>query len=440
MNRSIVRYVTLVVLATIGAGFVLFVTDPTFNPEFARAAVTFGLISVLAQLLTYRTGGSSTGSVSFIPVLASAAIAPHWVSVVAVVASSLTGQLVAKRNWLRTIFNTAQESFALALAILAYRSLGGVALHRIAESGSLSLFTLFLVFFTTNSICVSGVLGIVGQRSAWEIWKENTLSALPYDFLSLPAILFFVWTYTQYGTVGAFVFAVPLLGIRQLYKVTGQLEQTNKELLELMVAAIEARDPYTSGHSRRVAEKARIIARAVGLREREIERLSAAALLHDVGKIHEVFGPILSKPGRLTPEEQVIMRTHPVKSAELAGKVTELRDVVPLIRHHHENWDGTGYPDGLKGESIPLGSRIIMFADTIDAMTTDRPYRAALDATSVRKELLRFRGTQFDPSICDALLRSAEYSKLFVTKELEDAAWVQRTPDRGSVLRVAETA
>jgi putative nucleotidyltransferase with HDIG domain len=440
MNSPIVRYVSLVVLAAIGASFVLFVTDPGFNANFASAALTFGVISVLAQLLSYRTGGSSTGSVSFIPVLASAAIAPHWVSVVAVIASSLTGQIVAKRNTLRTIFNPAQEAFALALAILAYRSLGGVPLHRIADSSSLSLFALFLVFFTTNSICVSGALGIVGQRSSWVIWKENTLSALPYDFLSLPAILFFVWTYTQYGTVGAFVFAVPLLGIRQLYKVTGQLEQTNKELLELMVAAIEARDPYTSGHSRRVADKARIIARAVGLRERDIERLAAAALLHDVGKIHEVFGPILSKPGRLTPEEQVIMRTHPVKSAELAGKVTELRDVVPLIRHHHENWDGTGYPDGLKGEAIPLGSRIIMFADTIDAMTTDRPYRAALDATSVRKELLRFRGTQFDPSICDALLRSPEYSKLFVTKELDDSTWIQRTPDRGSILRVAETA
>lgn len=440
MNSRIGRYVGLVVIAALGASFVLFVNDSAFNSDFARAALTFGLISVLAQLLSYNTGKSSTGSVSFIPVLASAAIAPHWVSVIAVVASSLAGQVVAKRNALRTIFNPAQEAFALALAILAYRALGGVPLHRIADSSSLSLFALFLVFFTTNSICVSGALGIVGERSPWAIWRENTLSALPYDFLSLPAILFFVWTYTQYGTVGAFVFAVPLLGIRQLYKVTGQLEQTNKELLELMVAAIEARDPYTSGHSRRVAEKARIIARAVGVSSRDVERLSAAALLHDVGKIHEVFGPILSKPGRLTPEEQVIMRTHPVKSAELAGKVTELRDVVPLIRHHHENWDGTGYPDGLKGESIPLGSRIIMFADTIDAMTTDRPYRAALDATSVRKELLRFRGTQFDPAICDALLRSPEYSKLFAMKEKDDGAWTQRTPDRGSILRVAETA
>ena len=440
MKSRIGRYVAIVCLAALGAGLALYLSEPDFSVPFANAALTFGLISVLAQLLSYRTGRSSTGSVSFIPVLASAAIAPHWVSVLAVIGSSLTGQIVAKRNRLRTIFNPAQEALSLALAILAYRAFGGAPLHSIGESGSLSLFALFLVFFVTNSICVSGALGIVGERSAWVIWKENTLSALPYDFLSLPAILFFVWTYTQYGTVGAFIFAVPLLGLRQLYKVTGQLEQTNKELLELMVAAIEARDPYTSGHSRRVADKARIISRAVGMRDSEIERVVAAALLHDVGKIHEVFGPILSKPGRLTPEEQVIMRTHPIKSAELAGKVTELREVVPLIRHHHENWDGTGYPDGLKGDTIPLGSRIIMFADTIDAMTTDRPYRAALDSSSVRKELLRFRGTQFDPIICDALLRSPEYSKLFAPAGTEEHVWSQRTPERGSMLRVVETA
>lgn len=439
MSR-IARYVSLVCIAALGAGIVLYLNDPTFSFPFAQAALTFGFIGVLAQLFSYRTGRGSMGSVSFIPVLASAAIAPHWVSVVVVAAASLAGQLVAKRDRIRTVFNAAQETLALALAIFAYQALGGIPLHSIGESSSLSLFALFLVFFVTNSICVSGALAIVGDRNAWNIWKENTLSALPYDFLSLPAILFIVWAYSKFGPVGVFVFAVPLFGLRQLYKVTGQLEQTNRELLELMVAAIEARDPYTSGHSRRVADKARVIARAVGLREKEIERIVAAALLHDVGKIHEVFGPILSKPGRLTPEEQVIMRTHPVKSAELAGKVTELRDVVPLIRHHHENWDGTGYPDGLKADGIPLGSRIIMFADTIDAMTTDRPYRAALDATSVRKELLRFRGTQFDPIICDALLRSPEYSKLFASKETDDSLWPQRTPDRGTVLRVAETA
>lgn len=440
MRSTIGRYVLLVCLAAVSAIAVLYYTEPEFSVVFARAAITFGLISILSHLLSYRTSRQSTGSLSFIPILATAALAPHWVTVVAVGASGVAARLLAKKEPLKTVFNLAQECLAIALAILAYRALGGVPLMGIEQSGSLSLFALFLVFFITNSICVSGALGIVGDRSPWAIWRENTLKALPYDFLSLPVILFFVWTYTQYGTVGAFVFAVPLLVLRQLYKVTGQLEQTNRELLELMVAAIEARDPYTSGHSRRVADKARVIARAMGLREREVGRVVAAALLHDVGKIHEVFGAILSKPGRLTPEEQVIMRTHPVKSAELAATVTELRDVVPLIRHHHENWDGTGYPDGLRGEAIPLGSRIIMFADTIDAMTTDRPYRAALDAASVRKELLRYRGTQFDPLICDTLLRSAEYSKLFAPPVPTDTEWQHRTPERGSVLRAAVSA
>jgi putative nucleotidyltransferase with HDIG domain len=440
MPNRIQRYVALVCFAAVGAGAALFLQDSAFSPAFARAAFAFGLISVLAHLLSHKMTRETSGSLSFIPVLASAAIAPHWVTVVAVASSALIEQVVVKRDPLKTLFNTAQQSLAVALAILAYRALGGEALTSIGQSGSISLFALFLTFFVVNSICVSGAIAIVSGGNAWRIWQKNTLGALPYDFLSLPVILFFVWIYVEYKMTGAFVLAVPLLGLRQLYKVNWQLEQTNRELLELMVAAIEARDPYTSGHSRRVAEKAGIVARALGLREKEIERIVAAALLHDVGKIHEVFGPILSKPGRLTAEEQVIMRTHPVKSAELASTVTQLTDVVPLIRHHHENWDGTGYPDGLKADAIPLGSRIIMFADTIDAMTTDRPYRAALDAPSVRKELLRFRGTQFDPNICDALLRSPEYSKLFAPRENKEEHWPERTPERGSILRVVESA
>jgi len=126
-----------------------------------------------------------------------------------------------------------------------------------------------------------------------------------------------------------------------------------------------------------------------------------------------VFAPILSKPGRLTAEERAIIETHPIKSAELVQNVSQLRDVVAPVRHHHENWDGTGYPDGLRGENIPLSARIIMFADTIDAMTSDRPYRAALGQAHVTQELLKMRGKQFDPAICDTLLASPLYDSLF---------------------------
>ena len=203
------------------------------------------------------------------------------------------------------------------------------------------------------------------------------------------------------------------LGYREINKVNWQLQQTNQELLQLMVMAIEARDPYTSGHSRRVARNARLIAQSMGLREKQVERVAVAALLHDVGKIHEVFAPILSKPGRLTAEENAIMQTHPIKSEELVRTVSQLGDVVSPIRHHHENWDGTGYPDGLIGDKIPIASRIIMFADTIDAMTTDRPYRAALTETQVKAEFVKLRGRQFDPNICDRLLVSPVYARLF---------------------------
>ena len=111
------------------------------------------------------------------------------------------------------------------------------------------------------------------------------------------------------------------------------------------------------------------------------------------------------------------MELHPIKSAELVEKISELQDIVPAVRHHHENWDGSGYPDRLRGKEIPLASRIIMFADTIDAMTTDRPYRRALGEAEVRAELEKWRGIQFDPDICDSLLASPDFARLFDTND-----------------------
>jgi putative nucleotidyltransferase with HDIG domain len=204
-----------------------------------------------------------------------------------------------------------------------------------------------------------------------------------------------------------------LLGVRQLFRTTVELTKVTEELLDLMVAAIEARDPYTSGHSQRVSRASKIIAKAIGLRPAEVERVGVAALLHDVGKIDEAFAPILAKEGRLTPEEWDVMKRHPIRSAELVGLLSSLKDVVPSVRNHHENWDGTGYPDGLKGSVIPQASRIIMFADTLDAMTTDRPYRKALSMEDAKAEIIKFRGRQFDPEICDRIVSPEVWAELY---------------------------
>jgi HD-GYP domain-containing protein (c-di-GMP phosphodiesterase class II) len=128
---------------------------------------------------------------------------------------------------------------------------------------------------------------------------------------------------------------------------------------------------------------------------------------------------VLSKQDRLTPDEWAIIQDHPVDGANLVSTMTKLRDVVPAIRHHHENWDGTGYPDGIAGEQIPIASRVIRFADTIDAMTTERPYRAPLTEAQVRAEIIRCRETQFDPRITDRLLSSPLWTSIFSSPNVE---------------------
>jgi putative nucleotidyltransferase with HDIG domain len=251
------------------------------------------------------------------------------------------------------------------------------------------------------------------------------------SFVVVIATSFYLsWLSVNLGLFGTAGMAIPIVAVRQLYRTTVELTTVTEELLDLMVAAIEARDPYTSGHSRRVARASEVIARAIGLSPAEVERVSVAALLHDVGKIDEQFAPILAKEGRLTPEEWDIMKRHPIRSAELVGLLSSLKDIVRPVRHHHENWDGTGYPDGIRGETIPLASRIIMFADTLDAITTDRPYRKALSLADARSEFIKFRGRQFDPAICDQILAPETWEELYRATDKKGEPEARRAPTR----------
>jgi HD-GYP domain-containing protein (c-di-GMP phosphodiesterase class II) len=157
----------------------------------------------------------------------------------------------------------------------------------------------------------------------------------------------------------------------------------------------------------------RAIAIELGLPSAEIELIETAALLHDVGKIHEEFAPLLRKEGRLTAEETALMQTHSMKSAELVGIISKFRGFIQdSVRHHHERWDGEGYPTGLVGKNIPLGSRIILISDTIDAMTTDRPYRKRLPLEVVIAELQKCKGTQFDSDLVEVTVSSVAVRRL----------------------------
>lgn len=413
MKQPVRLYILCIIIAAVATLALLVRISPGIDVSEMRAVVTLSVIALVMHMMGHSLTRSTSGSVSFVPFLASATISPNWLTAVSVMCVSMTVQVVRRRELGKGVFNVFQQSLSVSVGILLYLALGGGSVLTRGQFPYLAFIGLFIAYSAINSMSVGAAIALSDNRHFREVWIENSLGTIMYDVIAMPAVAVLAWVYAKYGVPGAFVVAVCLLGLRELYKVNLELDKANQELLELMVAAIEARDPYTSGHSRRVSEHARIIAQIMGLRTSVAKRVEIAALLHDVGKIHEVFAPILQKPGRLTEEENAIMQTHPIKSEELVVRVSQLRDVVPPIRHHHENWDGTGYPDGLAGERIPLASRIIMFADTIDAMTSDRPYRKALDADAVRAELIKHRGRQFDPTICDALLSSPRYVELF---------------------------
>jgi diguanylate cyclase (GGDEF)-like protein len=182
-----------------------------------------------------------------------------------------------------------------------------------------------------------------------------------------------------------------------------QAQRGSPAAVQALAAAIEERDNYTHEHSEEVVHLARGVAMLLGLQADQAERIAHAALLHDVGKL-AVPNEILHKPGPLTPEEWKLMAEHPVAGERILLRIPDLNEIAPVVRHEHEHWDGSGYPDGLKGRLIPIGSRIILACDAYHAMITDRPYRAALSPADAAAELRRGAGTQFDPDVVDALL------------------------------------
>jgi putative nucleotidyltransferase with HDIG domain len=191
------------------------------------------------------------------------------------------------------------------------------------------------------------------------------------------------------------------------------LEQSTLDAIESLNAAVEAKDPYTAGHSARVQRVALALGNELQLSGDELDALRLGGLFHDIGKI-AIPDAILLKPDKLTAEEFERMKDHSAEGARIVGKLGRLHPIVPIVRHHHERWDGKGYPDGLAGEEIPLLAAIVGLADAWDAMTTERPYAAAMDTEDALDEIRRGSGTQFAPAVAEAMLRLSELEPVAV--------------------------
>jgi response regulator RpfG family c-di-GMP phosphodiesterase len=194
---------------------------------------------------------------------------------------------------------------------------------------------------------------------------------------------------------------------RDLVRENMRLQENSLNVLRAMVNVIEQRDAYTAGHSHRVTEITIAIARAMALDSDEIEVLNLAGQIHDLGKIG-IEDNILRKPGPLSDEEYAVIKTHPEKAKQIIQPLDFLKETIPIILHHHERFDGSGYPSGLSGGQIPRGSRIVTVADTYDAITSSRAYRQARDINAAVDELKRCKGSQFDPEIVEVFAKLVE--------------------------------
>jgi putative nucleotidyltransferase with HDIG domain len=193
----------------------------------------------------------------------------------------------------------------------------------------------------------------------------------------------------------------------------GKLQETFLNTAAALTAAVEKKDSYTGGHIMRVEEYSMAIAKHLSPPLSDTDQLRLAAVLHDIGKIG-IRDSVLLKPGKLTTDEMAHMREHPLVGDDMMGHMEQMNAVRKVMRSHHEKWDGSGYPDGLKGESIPLHARIILVADTLDAMTTDRPYRKATDLSAAVEEVKRFMGKEFDPMVAEAFFKACECGDIVV--------------------------
>lgn len=417
IGPAVKRYVALIVV--LGAVALVLSARADSSLAVSSASDALGIAFFLAvgmglELAQHRLAlGSATGSIAFVVYLAAAPVFGPTICAAIAGCSLAAAELLIGKQAIKIVFNVAQHIVALTAGGAVYGLAGGTVPPSSLDQAVIPFLGLVFTYFVINSGAVSGVIALGEGRPFAEVWLRNTWSLATYDLIASAFALGIAWVYLRWGVTGVSAVVIPILFLRHTYLVNLQLQATNRELLELMVKAIEARDPYTSGHSQRVSGIARILAREMGLHLRETDNIATAALMHDVGKIYEEFAPILRKDGKLTPEEKQVMHSHPVRSAELVGTISNLRGYVEkCVRHHHENFDGSGYPDGLAVDSIPLGARLILVADTTDAMTTDRPYRKALSYDRVVQELEKYAGRQFDPRVVTAFKRSAAIRQL----------------------------
>ncbi len=379
----------------------------------------FAALVLFAHRYAADIDGRGTTSVSVVPQIGAALLFNAPGIAVAAAIFALVAMFKAHSPIHRMLFNFGCMLLAEGAALICFRvmvhgPLSETSYVRMLAPGLLAGLTFYLV----NHLLICLIRSMAERRKALDIWSEDYRWLCPHYLMAGLLGTTLGITYEVLGVLVTIVMASPValmhLAITQfIQRTTGyvnELRRLNRQLsdsyestLQALSRALDTRDAETEEHSQRVRRYTELIGRRFGLPEEEIAHLSRGALLHDIGKIG-VPDAILLKPAQLTEEEVEAMRKHPVIGHAMITHIPFLTHAAEIVLHHHESFDGSGYPKGLAGEQIPLGARIFAVVDTLDAMTSDRPYRRALSFEEALAEIQHESGRQFDPHIVDTIL------------------------------------
>lgn len=394
-----------------------------FRPfDYWRFSLYFAISIVASVLKVHLPGIRGTMSVNFFFFLVSVVSLTLTETALIGVASALTQTFWKPKSpppWVRVLFNVSSISVALHVtySVFHFESYASIPIQF-----HLRLVLTAVVYFVMNTMPVAVMIHLTEKKALLEIWRETHFWAFSYYLVGAAFAAVFNALEKSMGWQASTLILPVLYSIHRAYrlylnqaeseKAQAETQRAHAEevsalhlrTIEALALAIEAKDQTTHDHLQRVQIYSTELGKALQLSEDEMQALRAAALLHDIGKL-AVPEHIISKPGKLTPEEFEKMKIHPVVGAEILEHVQFPYPVVPIVRHHHERWDGSGYPDGIKGTAIPIGARILSAVDCLDALASDRQYRRALPLDQAMEEVVKMAGRSFDPAIVDQLQR-----------------------------------
>ena len=366
--------------------------------------IFFLALSVFAEFMPVNLPMAGSITIGFpIDFMIILVYGPALAMLISAIGAIISEVLGKKTSWYKIIFNASQYALSVGVAGITYQYVGGVVGFQNFFKFAFPAILCALTYCLVNSILVTIVISFAQDSKITTVWRVDIKEMIPSYIAEAPMGFLMAIVYVEVGIIGILLFFLPLLLARRSFELYTKMRKVYLDTIRALAAAIDAKDPYTKGHSERVAEMSVALAQELNLSGRDIENIEYTALLHDIGKIG-IKDKILSKKSSLTDQEFDKIKEHTVMGAKIIEPVDFLKSSYKAIYHHHERYNGKGYPDGIKSEDIPILARIIAAADAYDAMGSDRPYRKKLNKDKILKELKDQSGKQFDPEVVKALI------------------------------------